>query len=360
MNNFFDRRNFIKCGLVVLGGISILSISEIMRGDDRNDFKNKLKEDINRNNELKDEKFNKDEKEKGKIDKEEEQMQVNGIPYRSLGKTGMKVSLFGLGSGAGAIALEDGASRDDAYGLINSSIDEGVNYIDTAPTYAGGVSEENIGEVMKHRRDEVILATKTQSRDYDGVMRDIERSLNRLKTERIDIYQLHGLSDRNDVNSILEGNGALKALEELKEGKVIKYTGVTGHKEPGVLLSAINEYEFDCLLMPLNTGDIHSKPFQDELLDRAVKKEMGIIAMKVAAYGRLIREDGISSMKKALDYVYYFPISTAIVGVSNQKQLKENLEITRKHEKLSDDELKELENLTAHYKYDANFFKFEW
>ncbi|UMZ74271.1 aldo/keto reductase [Natranaerofaba carboxydovora] len=365
MKNFLNRRNFIKLGIGTLGGLSIFGISELLK-EDNGMKKGELDDKIGSKNEKDEKKIedeNKDDKDSEKNKKEQEkakEQKVNGIPYRNLGKTGEKVSLFGLGSGAGAIALENGATREDAYDVINKSIDEGINYIDTAPSYADGLCEENIGEVMKGRREEVILATKTMSRSYDGVMQDMEGSLDRLNTDVIDIYQLHGLSNHDDVAELFVNDGAVRALEELKEQGVIRYTGVTGHNDPEVLLRAISKYDFDTLLMPLNTGDIHSKPFQQDLLDKALEKEMGIIAMKVVAYGRLLREDGVTSIEDALSYVYSFPISTAIVGVSNLTQLEENVQITRKFEKLSDEKLKELEELTGHYEYEANFFKYEW
>ena len=363
----FDRRNFIRFGIGALGGLSIFGLRELIKRNE-SDGKDKVKKDYNSNNDSNNDSNKGSDKNKGEKDLQEKDLQdddkdikkINDIHFRKLGKTGLNVSLIGLGSGAGAIPQENGATEEDAYELINTSLNEGINYIDTAPSYANGLSEENIGEVMKTRRDETILATKTQRRDYDGVMREIEASLNRLKTDYIDIYQLHGLSNLGDVTSVLSENGAVKALDKLRAEGVIKYTGVTGHNDPEVLLEAIEGYEFDCLLMPLNTGDVHSKPFQGKLLERATKKEMGIIAMKVVAYGRLLREDGVDSMKRALSYVYTFPISTAILGISNLDQLKENLEITRGYEKLSKNELQELENMTVHYEYEANFFKHEW
>lgn len=369
-------------GLGVLGGISLFGgyfvVSNLDKASPKkeNDYKaannkdkdpeenekkkNTLDNQENKKVEEEDERKEGEGKEKDKESGKDKEKTVKGLPYRVLGDTGEEVSLFALGTGAGAIPLEKGASREDAYEMIHRAIDKGVNYIDTAPTYAGGVSEENTGQVMKKRRHEVILATKTQSRDYDGVMRDIESSLNRLETDYIDVYQLHGISNDEDLNLVFARGGAVEALEDLKAEGIIRCTGVTGHNKPKVLFDAICEYDFDCLLMPLNSADIHSRPFQKELLDKAVNKQMGIIAMKVAAYGRLLREDGISNMKDALNYVYSFPISTAIVGVGDIRELEENIDITKNYEKLTGERLSELEGLTAHYQYEANFFKYEW
>ena len=154
--------------------------------------------------------------------------------------------------------------------------------------------------------------------------------------------------------------GAVKALERLKSEGVIKHLGITGHRSPAVLLKGIQNYDFDCVLMALNAADIHYEPFQKELLQKAVEKELGIIAMKVPAHGRIFRSEGLSTMEQALGYVYSFPVSTAIVGISRLEQLKENVQITRDFEPYNREELKEIEELTEPYYRDASWFKFYW
>ncbi len=294
----------------------------------------------------------KDDKEEAKPEEEDEM-----IPRRTLGKTGYAVSLFSLG---GEATVEQSGQADEAEAIINRAIDKGVNYIDTAPTYGGGGSESNIGRVMEYRRNEVFLATKTGDRSYDGTMRLIEQSLKRLRTDHLDLYQLHNVRTATDLEGIFAADGAIKALEKLKDEKVIRYTGITGHKNPDVLLQGINEYPFDCLLMSFNAGDVHYDSFKENLLQEAVNKEMGIIAMKVTARGRIFQESGLQNMKQALDYVFSFPISTAIVGISNQSEVDENARIAADFEKLPDDEIKRLEELVKPYEQEANFFKYHW
>lgn len=294
----------------------------------------------------------KEEKEKAEPEEEDEM-----IPRRKLGKTGYAVSLFSLG---GEAAVEQTGRADEAEAIINRAIDSGVNYIDTAPTYGGGGSETNIGRVMEYRRNEVFLATKTGDRGYDGTMRLVEQSLKRLRTDHIDLYQLHNVRTAGDLERVFAGDGAIKAMEKLKEEGVIGHIGITGHKDPGILLQGIKEYPFDCLLMSFNAGDIHYAPFQDQLLKEAVKQEMGIIAMKVTARGRIFREGGLPGMKQALDYVFSFPISTAIVGISNQSEVDENARIAAEFEKLPAEEIKRLEELVKPYEQEANFFKVQW
>ena len=279
------------------------------------------------------------------------------MPVRELGKTGHKVSIFSLG---GEAAVESSLNPGRAEDIINRGIDLGVNYIDTAPLYGRTASETNIGRVMKERRKEVFLATKTAERSYSGTMRSVEESLRRLSTDRIDLYQLHSIRTEGDLRRVFASDGAVKALDELKEAGVIGYTGITGHYDPGTLIKGIESYGFDCILMTLNAGDPHYRPFQEELLEKAVQKEMGIIAMKVTARGRIFREEGITSMEEALGYALSFPVSTAIVGISGIGELEENVRIAREFKPFSDEELERLSGLTRSYSQEANFFKHRW
>lgn len=281
----------------------------------------------------------------------------NVMPKRSLGKTGFDVGLFSLG---GEATVQQRGRQQDAAEIINRAIDLGVNYIDTSPTYGGGGSEANIGTVMKDRRGEVFLATKTHDRSYDGTLRLFEESLKRLQTDYIDLYQVHNVRIAEDVDGALSRDGAVRAIERLRDEGAVRYIGITGHRDPEVLLRGIREYTFDTILMSLNAADIHYRPFQTDLLAAAVEKEMGIIAMKVPALGRIFRDDGITSMAEALGYVYSFPVSTAIIGISTVAELEENAAIARNFKPFAREEMTRLEELTGPYYRDPNFFKFHW
>ena len=279
------------------------------------------------------------------------------MPLRRLGATGVSVAPFSLG---GEATVQQLPRQTDAVQIINRAIDLGVNYIDTSPTYGSGGSETNIGVVMADRRNQVFLATKTHDRSYDGTMRLVEQSLKRLQTDRIDLYQIHNVRTESDVRRALGERGAVKALECLQSDGVIRFSGISGHRDPDVLLRAIREYRFDCLLMTLNAADIHHKPFQKALLAEARSQDMGIIAMKVTAVGRIFREGGITSMEQALGYTLSFPVSTAIVGISSVRELEENVRIAARGYKLSQDELSAVEELSQAYANDGNFFKHHW
>ena len=290
-------------------------------------------------------------------DLENKTLQASELPRRPLGDTGQDVSLFSLG-GEATVERED--RREEAVEIINRALDEGVNYIDTSPSYGDGSSEENIGRVMASRREEVFLASKTHERGYDGTMRLIEGSLERLQTDYLDLYQLHTIRTEEDLEQIFADDGAIHAMEELRDEGVIENVGITGHYDPDVLLQGIEEYDFDSILMSLNAADVHSHPFQDELLQEAVEQELGIVAMKVMARGRLLGGEGLENVRQALDYVWSLPISTAIVGISDISQLEENIALVREFSSLSAEEMMEIEGRTAAVAEDGNFFKFNW
>ena len=279
------------------------------------------------------------------------------MPYRQLGKVGEEIGLVSLG-GEATVQIRD--RSDEAVAIINRALDLGVNYIDTAPSYGNGGSEENIGKVMAERRQEVFLATKTHERSYDGTMYLLEESLKRLQTDYLDLYQLHNLRVDSDLNQALASDGALRALEDLKRQGVIGNIGLTGHKDPELLLRGIREYNFDSLLISLNAADIHYRPFQESLLQEAVDQELGIIAMKTLAVGRLLNGGGLKSVAQALNYVWSFPVTTTIIGTGSLEELEENIGLAEEFKPLSPEELMEIEAMTREYEEEGNFFKYYW
>jgi hypothetical protein len=279
------------------------------------------------------------------------------MPLRPLGGTGHNVRVFSLG---GQATLEESGRTEEAVAIINRAIDLGVNYIDTARAYGGGVSEGYIGQVMKTRRHEVFLATKTHNRSYDGSMGFLEESLKSLQTDKIDLWQLHNVRTQEDLDRIFAKDGAIKALERARDEKVVRFVGVTGHRDPFILRKAIEQYPFDSILMALNAADRHRASFIENLLPVAVEKKMSIVGMKVPARGKIFREGGITRMDQAMGYVLTLPVSTIIVGISTVQELEENVRIAKEFSPLSAAEMKRLEDLTKPYFADASFFKEHW
>ena len=279
---------------------------------------------------------------------------AQAMPARPFGRTGHQVRLFSLG---GQATLEKPGTHDESIAIINRAIDLGVNYIDTAAAYGQGISQTYIGEVMATRRTEVFLASKTHNRTRDGSLQLLEQSLTLLKTDHLDLWQLHNVQRDDQVEQIFGKDGAIEALQKARDEKMVRFLGITGHFDPDVLARAIERFPFDTILMALNPADTHRLSFIDGLLPLANKKQMGVIGMKIPARGRLFREGGITSMKDTMRYVMTLPVSTVIVGCDTVAQLEENVAVARDFTPMSDAEAARLEQLTAPYETEAAWFK---
>ncbi|MEN3038764.1 MAG: aldo/keto reductase [Candidatus Kryptonium sp.] len=240
------------------------------------------------------------------------------IEKRKLGKTGLEVTILGLG------CAQIGGMRNfkQAVKIIETAIDLGINYIDTASTY--GNAEEKVGEVMKTRRNEVILATKTLQRDKDDSWREINTSIERLKTDYVDILQIHSVNTIYELNKITSKNGSLYAVIRAKEEGLCKHIGITGHTKPEVIKEALNRFDFETVLVPLSSVDKLLNDFGEVIFPIAKKKNIGVIAMKVLSDGRFTK-----FVPESLRYVFSLPISTAIVGMKTIDELKQNVEIAK-------------------------------
>lgn len=263
------------------------------------------------------------------------------IPKRSLGKTGCQVTIYGLG-GLFTVARHD--HHDEAVEIVNRAIDLGINYIDTSALYGNGASELNIGTVMRERRDEVFLASKSHDYTYDGTMALVQQSLRRLQTDHLDLYQHHFLGELGQLEQLKQKNSARQAFERLRDEGVIRYIGVTGHSSR-VLADALEDYPYDCALITLNAARAVMDDPED--LDRffrlAQEKEAGVIAMKVVERGSLL-ERGLG-IQQLLPYVLSYPVATAVVGISDVSHLEENVRIASAFEQLSEEEMAEIRAL---------------
>lgn len=279
------------------------------------------------------------------------------IPHRRLGKTGEYVSIYSLG---GQATLEEQYGGEKAIEIINKAIDLGINYIDTSAYYGTrerGTSERYIGEVMSTRRDEVFLATKTFARSYDGAMSDLEKSLNNLQTDKIDLWQIHSIDANENIDRIFSDTGCLKAFEKARDEGTVRFLGITGHHSPTPMKTLIDRYPFDTVLMALNPADKYKGSMIENLLPTAVEKRMGVIGMKVPARGRIFDMGGIITMKEAMDYTLSLPVSTIIVGIREVAQLEENFQIAKEFVQLSENEMLAIEKKAEpHYQY-MQYFK---
>ena len=204
------------------------------------------------------------------------------LPRRLLGKTGVEVSALALG---GVIGMQLPPSADhDPVALAETALELGITYFDTAPSYSNGQSETNYGRVLGRRRQEVFLATKTGDRTHDGTLRSIEASLKRLQTDRVDLIQIHGISPTEDLDAWEKPTGVLTALRKLRDQKVTRFIGLTGHDSAAKLREAIERYEFDTILTTLNPVS-RRQAYREDLLPATKRRQMGVIAMKVMGGG---------------------------------------------------------------------------
>ena len=173
------------------------------------------------------------------------------LPTRTLGKTGIEVSILGFGSGSRFLMYED---EDKALEALSQALDLGITYIDTAHSYGDGKSEERIGRLMPERRKQITLATKLSARTADDARRQIELSLKRLQTDRLDVLHIHALAGPDDLAAIEKPDGVLKALYEARDQKVTRAIGITCHAAPAALKTALERHDFDCTQMALNAA----------------------------------------------------------------------------------------------------------
>jgi aryl-alcohol dehydrogenase-like predicted oxidoreductase len=195
------------------------------------------------------------------------------IPKRALGKTGVEVTLFGLG---GEGVLRTDGREAEATRVIEAALAAGVTYFDTAPAYSS--SELYLGRVLPPHRSRIFIASKTHERSRDAALRLLDRTLSRLKTDHLDLWQMHDLRDQDDLDQIFGKGGALEAALKARDEKKIRFIGLTGHHDPAILVEAMRRHRFDTALLALNAADRVRLPFTSTALAAAHAAQMGVIA----------------------------------------------------------------------------------
>lgn len=262
------------------------------------------------------------------------------LPTRTLGRTGIKVSILGFGSGSRFLMYKD---DDQAIAALDRALDLGITYIDTAHDYGDGKSEERIGHLMSTRRSQVTLATKIAGRTADEARRQIELSLKRLRTERFDVLHIHALKNLDDLAAIQAKGGVLEAMYEARDQKITRAIGITCHADPRALQQALERHDFDCTQMALNAGlasitdGMKIAPagpacFEQLALPVARRKNLGVIAMKVFGQEQLL---GAAAPEKLLAYALSLPVSLASVGMPKPELIETNVAWARGFKPLS-------------------------
>ncbi len=267
----------------------------------------------------------------------------DAIPTRRLGKIGYDATIFSLGAG-GNTPIMDLNQRETGAAIVHRALDLGINYIDTAASYGNGASELIVGDVMKDRRDEVFLATKTRQRTAEGLLEnEFEQSCERLQTDYIDLYYFHAVQTSEDLDTVLDRNaGPVTVFEQLREEGRIGHIGISSHSS-ATLMEAMDRYDFDCVFVTMNPAGLSMNDPENlrDMLAMAQEKDIGAVAMKIPARGGVL-ERGIS-MEESLGYALSLPIATANIGISSVEILEENVALAKAFTPFDDDKLTELE-----------------
>ncbi len=239
---------------------------------------------------------------------------------RPFGKTGWQVPILSLG--CQRVVDEHNCTEEQAIAILNAALDRGIRYFDTAWVYSHGQSEQRVGLVAKHRRQEMWIATKTVDRTRDGARRQLEESLRRLQTDHVDEWRLHNIWDLAQLDKCFAPEGAVQAMIQAREQGLVRYISISGHANPQVQLEALRRFPFDSVLMAGSALDHFIYSFAEEFLPTANALGVATIAMKVMAFGKLSHV-----YDKALRYSLSLPVSTVIVGCASMEELEEDLSV---------------------------------
>jgi len=254
----------------------------------------------------------------------------NGIPYRTLGRTGEKVSLVGLGG----YHLGKQADPQESIRIIRRGLDEGVNFLDNCWDYNGGESEIRMGNALRDGyRQKAFLMSKIDGRTKAAAASQINESLRRLQTDRIDLLQFHEVIRDTDPNRVFAAGGALEAVIEAQKAGKIRYIGFTGHKSPDIHLQMLDAaskhgFTFDTVQMPLNVMDAHFNSFEKKVLPVLVKNNIGVLGMKPMG-DHIILESKTATPVECLHYAMNLPTSVVITGCDSLPILQQALDAAR-------------------------------
>ena len=271
------------------------------------------------------------------------------MPMRRLGRTGVEVSVIGLGGWhLGFKYIDDELSIR----IIRSAIDNGINFMDNCWDYNEGASEIRMGKALRDGyRERAFVMTKIDGRTKEDAAKQLDESLKRLQMDHIDLVQHHEILRYEDPHRIFDEKGANAALLEARDAGKIRYIGFTGHKDPRIhlyMLEVAAEYgfTFDAVQMPLNVMDAHYRSFEKMVLPELVKQDIGVLAMKTLANGMILKSKTVSAIE-CLQYAMNLPTSVVITGCESMENLEQALIAARTFEPMSEEEVKNLLSKTA-------------
>jgi aryl-alcohol dehydrogenase-like predicted oxidoreductase len=262
------------------------------------------------------------------------------IPKRKFGKTGVEVTI--IGQAGGRLSM---ISHEEARAVVRRAYELGINFFDNARSYWDGHSEEVFGEVLAPVRKEIFLTTKTTARTRKGAEADLEASLRALRTDYVDLWQIHALSEMKEIEQIMAPGGAMEAFEAAKKAGKCRFIGVTAHHDPDVLAEMLRRYEgFDSVFMPLHAADPAYLSFEQKVLPLALEQGLAVQAMKTFGNARLM---SVLSARECLEYALSLPISIVIVGAITLGQIEDDVRIAQRFRPLSPEQMADLRRRAA-------------
>jgi predicted aldo/keto reductase-like oxidoreductase len=273
----------------------------------------------------------------------------DGLASRVLGRSGERVSAIGLGGWHLALKHVD---EPTSLRIVRSAIDRGITFLDNSWDYNEGQSELRMGKVLKEGyRDKVFLMTKIDGRSKREATRQLNESLRRLQTDRIDLVQHHEVLRFEDPHRVFDPEGANAALVEARDAGKLRYIGFTGHKDPHIHLHMLevareNGFAFDTVQMPLNVMDAHYRSFEKLVLPELVKQQIGVLGMKPIANGLILKSRVVTAIE-CLHYALNLPTSVVITGCDSMEILDQALEAVRTFHPMTGDEVQALLARTA-------------
>ena len=283
---------------------------------------------------------------------------ASSMPRRPLGKTGITVSMVGLGGFHLGIPKEDA----EATRIIHSAIDRGIDFMDNCWDYHEGKSEERMGKALADgHRAKVFLMTKLDGRTKAKANQHIDQSLERLRTDHIDLVQIHEVIRMDDPKRVFEAGGAIEALVEARKAGKIRFIGFTGHKDPAIHMTMLaaadaHGFTFDTVQMPINVLDAHYKSFEKIVLPKLVQKNIGVLAMKALGSGKILATKAVTAVE-CLRYAMSLPTSVVITGCESIGVLDQAIKTALEFKPLSAEEittmLAKTKDLAANGKYET-------
>jgi uncharacterized protein len=276
------------------------------------------------------------------------------IPRRPFGRHDAKVSILGLGGHH----LGDAKSLEDAVAIVHEAVDAGITFFDNCWEYHRGKTEDWMGKGLKGQRDKVFLMTKvcTHGRDKDLGMQMLEQSLNRLQTDHLDLWQIHGVTFDNDPDLFIRKNGAAEALTQAKKEGKVRFVGFTGHKDPAIHLKMLaTGFPFDSVQMPLNAFDAQFRSFEQQVLPELNRRGIAALGMKpINGHGEAVIK-GVLSSEQALRYAMSLPVSTTITGIDKPEILHAALKVAQGFKPLEQAEMQAIRDQCKQYASDGRF-----